>query len=213
LEEKSLDELGLGHVGEVGLGWGGLVHGLGLVDSNLGLNGLREGQGSVHLEVLRVTVGELLDGPGLLGLDQLVLNLGLRGSLEELGWSFVTAEEFLSDSLNLLDLLLVLGGLDEGLNGAFFGITVLEILDDLLGGLLFLNLLLLLDDLLDDLLALLTVGDASVGVLQQGDKLVLLLKVSVISLERHEESHADSESANESDEAHSLANVLLELIG
>ena len=117
LEEKSLDELSLGHVGEVGLGWGGLVHWLGLVDGNLGLNWLREGQGSEYLEVLRVTVGKrLLDRLGLLGLDQLVLNLGLRsGSLKELG-SFVTVEKFLSDSLNLLDLLLGLGGLDKGLN-------------------------------------------------------------------------------------------------
>ena len=44
LEEKSLDELGLWHVCEVGFGWGGLVHGLGLVDGDLGLNRLREGQ-------------------------------------------------------------------------------------------------------------------------------------------------------------------------
>ena len=44
LEEQSLDELGLGDVSEVGLGWGGLVHGLRLVDGDLGLNRLREGQ-------------------------------------------------------------------------------------------------------------------------------------------------------------------------
>ena len=92
------------------------MHGLGLVDGNLGLNWLREGQGSEYFEVLRVTVSKRLDGLGLLGLDQLVLNLGLRsGSLKELG-SFVTAEKFLSDSLNLLDLLLGLGSLDKGLN-------------------------------------------------------------------------------------------------
>jgi len=191
------------------------MHRLGLVDGDLGLNGLREGQGSEHLEVLRVTVSKwLLDGLGLLGLDQLVLNLGLRsGSLKKLGWSFVTAEKFLSDSLNLLDLLLVLGGLDESLNRAFLGITVLKILDDLLGGLLLLDFLLLLDDLLDDFLTLLTVGDASVGVLQQSDKLVLLLKVGVVSLEGHKEVHAHSEGANEANEAHSLANVLLVLLG
>ena len=190
------------------------MHWLGLVDGNLGLDGLREWQGSEHLKVLRVAVSKLLDGFGLLGLDQLVLNLGLRGgSLEELGWSFVTAEKFLSDSLNLLDLLLGLGGLDEGINRSFFGITGLEILDDLLGGLLLLDFLLLLDDLLDDLLALLTMGDACVGVLQQCDKLVLLLEVGVIGLEGHEEGHANSESTDEANEAHSLANVLLELLG
>ena len=59
------------------------MHGLGLVNGNLGLNWLREGQGSEYLEVLRVTISKRLDGLGLLGLDQLVLNLGLRsGSLE-----------------------------------------------------------------------------------------------------------------------------------
>ena len=113
----------------------------------------------------------------------------------------------------MLDLLLGLGSLDEGLNRAFLGIAILEILDDLLRGLLLLDLLLLLDDLLDDFLTRLTVGDASVRVLQQGDKLVFLLEVGVVGLEGHEEGHADSEGANEADKGRSLADVLLELLG
>ena len=189
------------------------MHGLGLVDGDLRDDRLREGQGSVNLEVLRVTVGKLLLDGFHLWFDHMVINLGLMGgSLEELG-CFVTAEKFLSDSLNLLDLLFGLGSLDEGLNRAFLGLTGLKILDDLLRGLLLLDLLLLLDDLLDDFLTLLTVGDASIGVLQQGDKLVFLLKVGVVSLEGDEESHADSKGANEADKGHSLVDVLLELLG
>ena len=145
----------------------------------------------------------MLDGP-CFGLNQLILNLGLRGSsLKELGWSLVTAKKFISDSLNLLDLFLGLGCLDQGLNSALLGITGLKILLD--------NLL--LHDLLDDFLTLLTVGDTSVRVFQQGDKLVLLLKVGVIGFEVHEEGHTESENSNEADETQSLSNVLLELLG
>ena len=80
----------------------------------------------MHLEVLRVTIGELLLDGLCFGLNQLILNLGLRGSsLKELGWSLVTAKKFISDSLNLLDLLLGLSCLDEGLNSALVAITSL----------------------------------------------------------------------------------------
>ena len=158
----------------------------------------------MHLEVLRVTIGELLLDGLCFGLNQLILNLGLRGSsLKELGWSLVTAKKFISDSLNLLDLLLGLSCLDKGLNSALIGITCLKI---------FLNFL-LLHDLLDDFLTLLTMGDASVRVFQQGNKLVFLLKVGVIGFEVHEEGHTESENSNEADETQSLSNVLLELLG
>jgi hypothetical protein len=37
--------------------------------------------------------------------------------------------------------------------------------------------------------------------------------VGVVGLEGHEEGHADGEGAHEADEGHSLADVLLELLG
>ena len=98
-----------------------------------------------------------------------------------------------------LDLLLGLGGLKESLKvvgaaslgGSSFGFLGHEFLDNLL--------------------ALLAVCDSSVRVVKQSSELVLLLKLSVVSLHGDVESNYGAEGGNESNKSTSALKILLEL--
>ena len=218
LHHESLDQIGLGHVSKVGLlGGKRLTHGLGLLDGDLSGNGLgvhlRDGQRSGDLEVLRVEellLGLLEDGLDLYHrLDQLVVDSGLDGNLlNELGnllldlGSLVSAQKELA--LGLSDSLLGLSLLNKSLEVIGLGNFFLW-----LGGL---ESLALLGELLDDFLTLFADGDAGIWVLHQGNELIALNEVGVVSLERNVEGNAHGEGDHETDESGSAPQVLVELL-
>ena len=62
------------------------------------------------------------------------------------------------------------------------------------------------------MLALLANGDSSVGVLHQDLQLLLLLDLSVVGLDRHEEGDADGQGSDESNEGTGLSEILSVLL-
>ena len=205
LGHKSLDQVGLGKVSEVG--YLGLTHRLGLLHDNLsdGLVAvhLGDGQGSGDLEVLRVEVLLLLEvGLGLNHrLNELVVNLLLDNwSNNNLGGLVATEEEL---ALGGIKDLLGLGGLDESLKVVDLGLLRCGLSLDGLG---------LLSDLLDNILALLADGDSGVGVLHKSDELISLDEVSVVGLKSDVESDGHGESEHEANKSGSAVKVLVELL-
>lgn len=203
LGQKSLDQGFLWERSQVtGLGGHRLAHGLGVADSDLSHHRLRHGDRGRDLEVgipHRLGGSNNLSGHGL-GLDESVVvgRLGILGnrSLDLKSWGLVAAHETLSLGVGLL---LGLGGNEETLKGVSGA--------SLLGG----SLRVLSHEFLDDLLALFAGGNSSVGVVEEGGELVLLLEVSVVGLESNVESDDGCKGSNESDEGASAREVLLEL--
>jgi hypothetical protein len=190
LHEKSLDELLLGQISEVGLLGEGLAHGLGLLHDYLGHVGLRshhlgDGQRGLNLEVLGVVVLHGLLGGN--GLDELVVGGDLSdGGRSHLGGLVRVAEEVLT--VGSLENLLRLGSENE--SGDLVGDgSSLDICDSLF-----------VHKHAGDLLALLAGGNSGVRVVQKSNERVLLLKVGVVGLDGHKRGHAEGEGGEESNE-------------
>jgi len=120
----------------------------------------------------------------------------LGGSGLELGSLVAIEEEF-----TLVLVFLGLGGFEKSGNLVLNWGLFLKISNSLLKS-----------NLLGDLLALLTGGDSGVGVVEEGDELVLLLEVSVVSLDSDEGEGADGEGSDESQKSEGLGKILLVLL-
>jgi len=156
-----------------------------------------------NLELAGVDVlslgGSIEERLNCLGLRQLVRrdSIGLKSLFDNLGWLVGAC---LSQDCGLL-----LGGLEE--------------LGDLLEGvieLLLLGLLLFLfgadAELLQDPLALVTGGDSSIGVVEEGSQRVEFLKSKMVSSEVDIEGNAEGASKNEADKGSSCSQVLVVLL-